>query len=35
MREVLVASQNSYSVFGAENKSLGKNVGMGIQRYEK
>jgi hypothetical protein len=35
VREVLVALQNSHSVFGTENKSLGKNAGMGIQRYKK
>jgi hypothetical protein len=35
VREVLVASQNSHHVFGAENKSLGKKFGMGIQGYKK
>jgi hypothetical protein len=35
VREVLVALQNSHCVFGAENKSLGKKVGMGIQGYKK
>jgi predicted dienelactone hydrolase len=35
VREVLVASQNSHRVFGAENKSLGETFGMGIQGYEK
>jgi hypothetical protein len=35
VREAFVALQNSHHVFSAENKSLGKKVGMGIQGYEK